>query len=72
MDSDESRRERGGRPAYTTGTYEATVTGASETGKYVTAWKKQPEWWMEGDQDIFNADAAPKAPAAASLVAPLL
>ena len=28
---------------YTSGTYEATMGGAAEKGKYVTVWKKQPD-----------------------------
>ena len=49
---------------YTAGTYQMTMTGASEKGKYVTAWKKQPGGEWKVIEDIFNADAAPKAPAA--------
>jgi ketosteroid isomerase-like protein/quercetin dioxygenase-like cupin family protein len=49
---------------YTTGTYEMKVTGSSEKGKYVTTWKKQPGGEWKVIEDIFNADAAPKAPAA--------
>lgn len=49
---------------HTAGTYDLTMAGASEKGKYVTAWKKQADGqWMVTD-DIFNADAAPRAPAA--------
>lgn len=53
---------------YTTGTYQMTMSDAAgnpmtETGKYVTAWKKQSDGLWKATEDIFNADAAPKAPA---------
>jgi ketosteroid isomerase-like protein len=48
--------------AYTTGTYQATMTGGSEKGKYVTVWKKEGDTWKVVE-DIFNADGAPPAPA---------
>jgi len=47
---------------YTTGTYEMTLGGNSEKGKYVTVWKKQGDAWKVAE-DIFNADAPPKEPA---------
>lgn len=46
---------------YTTGTYEMTMAGMSEKGKYVSVWKKQGGAWKVTD-DIFNADAPPPAP----------
>ena len=53
---------------YTTGTYQMTVDDAAgspmtETGKYVTAWRKQSDGQWKVTEDIFNADEAPKAPA---------
>jgi ketosteroid isomerase-like protein len=48
---------------YTAGTYEATMNGAAEKGKYVTVWKKQSDGQWKVSEDIFNADAAPNAPA---------
>ena len=48
---------------YTTGTYQSTMGGVSEKGKYVTAWKKQADGAWKVTEDIFNADEAPKAPA---------
>ena len=48
---------------YTTGTYEMNMGGAAEKGKYVTVWKKQSDNTWKVSDDIFNADAAPKAPA---------
>ena len=48
---------------YTTGTYQSTMGGVSEKGKYVTAWKKQADGTWKVTEDIFNADEAPKAPA---------
>jgi ketosteroid isomerase-like protein/quercetin dioxygenase-like cupin family protein len=47
---------------YTTGTYDLAMAGTMEKGKYVTAWKKVNGAWKVAD-DIFNADAAPAAPA---------
>ena len=47
---------------YTTGAYESTMGGATEKGKYVTIWKKQTDGAWKVSEDIFNADAAPKAP----------
>ena len=54
---------------YTTGTYEMTMTGGSEKGKYVTVWRKQSGGGWKVVEDIFNADAAPKAPAAQHVMA---
>jgi ketosteroid isomerase-like protein len=48
---------------HTSGTYEMTMGGTSEKGKYVTVWKKQSDGTWKVTDDIFNADAAPKAPA---------
>ena len=48
---------------YTTGAYEMTMGGNTEKGKYVTVWKKQADGSWKVAEDIFNADAAPKAPA---------
>jgi len=53
----------GGDLGYTAGTYEMSMAGASEKGKYVTTWKKQPSGEWKAVEDIFNADASPKAPA---------
>lgn len=46
---------------YTTGTYNSAMAGVKETGKYVTAWKKQADGQWKVTEDIFNADAAPAA-----------
>ena len=54
---------------YTTGAYEMTMTGGGEKGKYVTVWKKQSGGAWKVVEDIFNADAAPKAPAAQHVMA---
>lgn len=48
---------------YTAGTYEMTMSGAREKGKYVTVWKKEDGQW-KAMEDIFNADAPPAAPPA--------
>jgi ketosteroid isomerase-like protein/quercetin dioxygenase-like cupin family protein len=47
---------------YTVGTYEASMNGATERGKYVTVWKKQGDGTWKVAQDIFNADAAGPSP----------
>jgi len=50
---------------YTVGTYKASMAGVSESGKYVTVWKKQQAggaWKVM--EDIFNADAMPQGPTA--------
>jgi ketosteroid isomerase-like protein/quercetin dioxygenase-like cupin family protein len=44
---------------YTTGTYKSSMAGATESGKYVTVWKKQADGNWKVQHDIFNADAAP-------------
>ena len=46
-----------GDVGYTTGTYQATMNGATEKGKYVTVWKKQSDGQWKVMEDIFNADA---------------
>lgn len=47
----------------TVGTYEMTMAGASEKGKYVTVWKKQADGSWKATDDIFNADAPSHGPA---------
>jgi ketosteroid isomerase-like protein len=47
----------------TVGTYEMTMGGTTEKGKYVTVWKKQADGTWKVAEDIFNADAVPKPPA---------
>lgn len=52
----------GGDVGYTVGTYEASMSGATEKGKYVTVWKKQSDGTWKVVEDIFNADAASSPP----------
>ena len=52
-----------GDVAYTTGTYDLKMAGATEKGKYVTVWKKQADGSWKVAEDIFNADTPPQAPA---------
>ena len=59
----------GGDLGYTAGTYEMSMGGSSEKGKYVTTWKKENGEWKVVE-DIFNADAAPAAPVSTHLVVP--
>jgi ketosteroid isomerase-like protein/quercetin dioxygenase-like cupin family protein len=51
-----------GDMAYTTGTYDMSMAGATEKGKYVTVWKKQADGSWKVSQDIFNSDAPPQGP----------
>jgi ketosteroid isomerase-like protein len=46
-----------GDVGYTTGTYQLTMNGVNEKGKYVTVWKKQSDGTWKVGEDIFNADA---------------
>lgn len=48
---------------YTAGTYEMTIGGTTEKGKYITVWRKQAGGEWKVTDDIFNADSAPKPPA---------
>lgn len=59
-----------GTIGYTAGTYEMGMGGATERGKYVTVWKKQPDGTWKVTEDIFNADAAPGGAAQHVMVAP--
>jgi ketosteroid isomerase-like protein len=56
--------------AITSGTYTATVAGATDKGKYVTVWKKQADGSWKVAEDIFNSDAPPAAPPAQHVMAP--
>ncbi len=47
---------------YTQGTYEVTVNGATEKGRYVTVWKKQSDGTWKIAQDIGNSEAPPAMP----------
>jgi quercetin dioxygenase-like cupin family protein len=51
-----------GDVGYTVGTYEASMNGATEKGKYVVVWKKQPDGTWKAAEDIFNADATGAPP----------
>ena len=64
LEGDQGRRRHGGDVGYTVGTYTMSMAGATEAGKDVTVWKKQSDGSWKVAEDIFNADAAPKAPAA--------
>jgi ketosteroid isomerase-like protein len=61
-----------GDVGYTTGSYTTTMTNpagnpTTETGKYVTVWKKQANEWKVVE-DIFNADAVAAPSAAHAMV----
>src|SRR5438552_6998091 len=47
-----------GDVGYTTGTYQMTMNGATEKGKYVSVWKKQSDGQWKVAEDIFNADTS--------------
>jgi quercetin dioxygenase-like cupin family protein len=55
---------------YTAGTYQLTMGGVAEKGKYIAVWKKQADGAWKATEDIFNADAAPKAPAGTHVLMP--
>jgi uncharacterized protein (TIGR02246 family) len=58
----QSKVAAGGDIAYTTGTYQLTVTGGGEKGKYVTVWAKQADGNWRVTDDIFNSDEPPPPP----------
>lgn len=60
--ADRAEVASGGDVGYTTGTYEMTVNGAKDRGKYLTVWKKQPEGTWKVAEDIFNSDLPPQGP----------
>lgn len=45
-----------GEVGYTSGTYESTIGGVKDSGKYVTIWKKQPEGTWKVAEDIINSN----------------
>lgn len=53
-----------GDVGYTTGTYEMTMGGMKDSGKYVTVWRKQPEGTWKVAEDIFNSNLPPGGPPA--------
>jgi ketosteroid isomerase-like protein len=59
-----------GDVGYTTGTYQATMAGSTEKGKYVAVWKKQTDGQWKVAEDIFNADASGPPPSTHVMVAP--
>jgi ketosteroid isomerase-like protein len=44
---------------YTIGAYEMTAGGATDRGKYLTVWKKQPEGTWKVIEDIANSSVSP-------------
>jgi ketosteroid isomerase-like protein len=58
-----------GDMGYTVGTYEMSMAGGSEKGKYVTTWKKENGEWKVVE-DIFNADSAPASAASSHVMMP--
>ena len=55
---------------YTTGSYQASMSGMTERGKYVEVWKKQPDGQWKVREDIFNPDSSGAAPTSHVMVAP--
>jgi ketosteroid isomerase-like protein len=49
----------GGDLGYTNGTYEITMNGVTDKGKYVTVWKKQSDGSWKAVEDIINSDVPP-------------
>ena len=54
---------------YTVGTYDMSMAGGTEKGKYVTTWKKENGEWKVVE-DIFNADSAPATAAGSHVMMP--
>jgi ketosteroid isomerase-like protein len=57
-----------GDVGYTAGTYQISMNGSAEKGKYVAVWKKQADGQWKVMEDIFNADSGPP-PSAHAMVA---
>jgi ketosteroid isomerase-like protein len=49
---------------WTAGTYDMTMGGVKDNGKYITLWRKQPEGTWKVAADIFNSNLPPPAPPA--------
>ncbi len=58
-----------GDVGYTSGTYEMSMPGGAEKGKYITVWKKEGGAW-KATRDIFNADGPAPAAAASHVMVP--
>jgi len=54
-----------GELGYTVGAYEMTAEGATDRGKYLTIWRKQPEGTWKILEDIGNSSLPPAASAPA-------
>jgi ketosteroid isomerase-like protein len=50
-----------GDVGYTTGAFEVQANGHTETGKYLTVWKKQTDGSWQIAEDMFNSDTGPQA-----------
>jgi len=53
-----------GDVGWTAGTYDMTMGGMKDSGKYITLWRKQPEGTWKVAADIFNTNLPPSAPPA--------
>jgi ketosteroid isomerase-like protein len=62
LSSHGNKAEVSGDIGVTTGTYELTMGGVTEKGKYVTTWRKQSDGSWKVTNDIFNPDAMPGPP----------
>jgi ketosteroid isomerase-like protein len=54
-----------GDVGYTTGTYQSSMGGMPDNGKYVTIWKKQADGSWKVAVDMFNSDVPMPMPAPA-------
>jgi ketosteroid isomerase-like protein len=54
---------------YTSGTYQMSMNGMNDKGKFVTVWKKENGDWKVS-QDIINSDEPAAAPTAAHVMVP--
>jgi ketosteroid isomerase-like protein/quercetin dioxygenase-like cupin family protein len=62
--ADKAEVSASGDVGYTTGTYDLTMGGVKDSGKYITLWRKQPEGTWKVTADIFNSNLPPGGPSA--------
>jgi ketosteroid isomerase-like protein len=60
-----------GDVGYTTGTYQASMNGMTEKGKYIEVWKKQTDGQWKVKEDIFNPDGSGATPTSHVWLSPL-
>jgi ketosteroid isomerase-like protein len=60
--ADKTEVSASGDVGYTAGTYDLTMGGVKDSGKYITLWRKQPEGTWKVTADIFNSNLPPGGP----------